>query len=307
MASVDQYRRRAALVWAATLSLVTACGRDDTPDAYGNFEATEVVVSAETAGRLLWFAAPEGQRLEADAVVGVVDTIPLALERSQLDAQRAAGGARAREVEHQISVLQTQLEIAERGYTRAQRLHQDQAATVQQLDQAEREYRVLGDQIRAARARLEAVRHDVASSVARIAQVDDRIQRSRITNPRAGTVLTRYAEPGEYVQPGQPLYQLAGVDSLDLRAYVTAPQLASIRLGQAAQVTIDTPGARRTLAGTVSWISAQAEFTPTPVQTREERADLVYAVKIVVANAEGVLKIGMPADVRFAVVETAGQ
>jgi HlyD family secretion protein len=97
------------------------------------------------------------------------------------------------------------------------------------------------------------------------------------------------------------------VDSLDLRAYVTAPQLASIRLGQAAQVTIDTHGARRTLAGTVSWISAEAEFTPTPVQTREERADLVYAVKIVVPNADGVLKIGMPADVRFAVAETAGQ
>ena len=197
-------------------------------------------------------------------------------------------------------MLQAQHEIAQRGYDRTQRLRQQQAATAQQLDQAEREYRTLGDQIQAARAQQAAARHDVASSAAQTAQIEDRIRRSRITNPRAGTVLTKYVEPGEFVQQGQPLYKLAIVDSMELRAYVTEPQLAQIKIGQQAEVTIDAgPKQRTSRLGKVTWISSEAEFTPTPVQTREERADLVYALKIVVPNHDGLFKIGMPADVRF--------
>lgn len=301
MRCADRLRPPAAPLAVAALLLTGGCGRGDEPDAYGNFEAKEVVVSAENTGLLVWFTPDEGQRLAAGALVGVVDTIQLALERDQVVAQRGASGARAREVAHQIEMLRAQLEIAERSYGRVRRLHRDEAATAQQLDQAEREYRVLTQQIEAAVAQREAVRHDIASSGARVAQIEDRIRRSRITNPRAGTVLTTYAEPGELVQQGQPLYKLAPLDSLELRAYVTEPQLALIRIGQSADVTVDAGrGARRTLGGTVSWISAEAEFTPTPVQTREERADLVYAVKVLVPNGDGLLKIGMPADVRFA-------
>jgi HlyD family secretion protein len=282
------------------LALGAACKRGEQPDAYGNFETTEVVVSAETSGQLQWFTPDDGERLDSGALVGVVDTVQLALQRDQMVAQRGASGSRAAEAGNNIAVLRAQHEIAERGYDRTQRLHQQQAATTQQLDQAERDFRVLGDQIQAARAQQAAARHDVASSAAQIAQIEDRIRRSRITNPRAGAVLTKYVEPGEFVQQGQPLYKLAIVDSMELRAYVTEPQLAQIKIGQPAEVTIDAgPKHRTTRAGRVTWISSEAEFTPTPVQTREERADLVYALKIVVPNPDGLFKIGMPADVRF--------
>jgi HlyD family secretion protein len=295
-------RLDAAASWVAALCLarVAGCDSGEEPDAYGNFETTEVVVSAETAGQLMSFTAGEGQRLELGAQVAVVDTVQLALQRDQTFAMLAASGSRATEVANNIEVLQAQYEIAERGYQRTQRLYQEQAATTQQLDQAEREFRMLKDQIEAARAQGEAARHDVASSSAQIALIEDRIRRSRIANPRAGTVLTTYVELGEFVKEGQPLYKLAILDSLELRAYVTEPQLARVRIGQPAEVTIDAnEHERTTLTGRVTWISAEAEFTPTPVQTREERADLVYALKIVVPNREGLLKIGMPADVRF--------
>lgn len=296
----DRLSRRAVLVATMVLPLGTGCGRGEEPDAYGNFETTEVVVSAETAGQLVWFTPEEGVRLDSGAMVGVVDTLQLVLQRDQMIAQRGANSSRAREAGNQIAVLEAQYEIAERGYNRTQRLHQQEAATTQQLDQAERDHRVLRDQIEAARSQQQAAHHDVSSAAAQIAQIDDRIRRSRIANPRRGTVLTTYVEPGEYVQQGQPLYKLAMLDSLELRAYVTEPQLALVKLGQQAQVTIDAgKNERKTLTGAVVWISSEAEFTPTPVQTREERADLVYAIKIMVPNPDGVLKIGMPADVRF--------
>ena len=294
---------RTAVRFLPVLALVlgAGCKRGEEPDAYGNFETTEVVVSAETAGQLQWFTPDDGERLDSGALVGVVDTVQLALQRDQMVAQRGASGSRAAEAGKNIAVLEAQHEIAQRGYDRTQRLHQQQAATAQQLDQAERDFRVLGDQIQAAQAQQSAARHDVASSAAQIAQIADRIRRSRITNPRAGTVLTKYVEPGEFVQQGQPLYKLAIVDSMELRAYVTEPQLAQIKIGQPAEVTIDAGVKQRTTrTGKVTWISSEAEFTPTPVQTREERADLVYAIKIVVPNHDGLFKIGMPADVRFA-------
>ena len=285
---------------ALALALLAGCKRGEQPDAYGNFETTEVVVSAESSGQLQWFTPDDGERLDSGALVGVVDTIQLALQRDQMVAQRGASGSRAAEAGKNIAVLEAQHEIAQRGYDRTQRLHQQQAATAQQLDQAERDYRVLGDQIQAARAQQAAARHDVASSAAQIAQIEDRLRRSRITNPRAGTVLTKYVEPGEFVQQGQPLYKLAIVDSMELRAYVTEPQLAQIKIGQPAEVTIDAGAKQRTTrTGKVTWISSEAEFTPTPVQTRDERADLVYAIKVVVPNPDGLFKIGMPADVRF--------
>jgi HlyD family secretion protein len=282
------------------LVLVTGCKGGEQPDAYGNFETTEVVVSAETSGQLQWFTPDDGERLDSGALVGVVDTVQLALQRDQMVAQRGASGSRAAEAGKNIAVLEAQHEIARRGYDRTQRLHQQQAATAQQLDQAERDFRVLGNQIQAAQAQQAAARHDVASSAAQIAQIEDRIRRSRISNPRAGTVLTRYVEAGEFVQQGQPLYKLAIVDSMELRAYVTEPQLAQVKIGQPAEVTVDAgPNHRTTRTGKVTWISSEAEFTPTPVQTREERADLVYAIKVVVPNHDGLFKIGMPADVRF--------
>jgi HlyD family secretion protein len=291
--------RYSPIVSATILLLaLAACSKHDEPDAYGNFEATETVVSAETGGSLLWFTPVEGQRVDPGSTLGVIDTTRLALDRRQIGAERTAVSARVSESERQIAVLAVQREIAGRAYARTRRLFAEQAATAQQLDQAERDYRVLGEQIAALRAQRNSVTQDVAASEARVAQIAERIAKSKISAPFAGTVLATYAHAGEYVQPGQPLFRIASLDTLTLRAYVTEPQLAQLKLGQHVQVSVDRgEGSRLAFSGTVSWIASKAEFTPTPIQTRDERADLVYAVKILVPNHDGMLKIGMPADV----------
>lgn len=285
-----------------------ACGESDEPDAFGNFESTEVVVAAETAGQIEQFIPQEGMRLPRGAVVAVIDTSQLALEERQVEAQRAATGARSSEAAAQVRVLEAQREVAQRAYERTLRLHAEQAATAQQLDLAERDYRTLVAQIGAARAQQRSVSLDVASATARVEQIRERIARGTVTNPVPGTVLTTYARAGEVVQPGQPLYRIADLDSLILRVYVTGAHLSSLRLGQRVTVNVDAAGGeRRAIPGTVTWISPNAEFTPTPIQTREDRVDLVYAVKVAVANPDGTLKIGMPADIRLAPPEAASK
>jgi len=288
-------RRRLAV--AAFLFTAPACHRGGTPDAYGNFEADEVSVSSQASGQLMSFTPMEGARLRAGDVVAVVDTTQLALERAQIVAQQQATSARVSEAGRQIGVYEVQRTIAQRNYERMQRLFAERAATAQQRDQAERDYKTLVAQIEAARAQQQSVSKDVSSSSARVAQITDQIAKSRVVNPEGGTVLATYVKTGEVVQSGQPLYKIADVDTLILRAYVTGKQLASVKLGQHVQVHVDQGGGKLvSMPGIVRWIATKAEFTPTPVQTRDERADLVYAVKIYVANPNGVLKIGMPAD-----------
>ena len=277
--------------------VVAGCGGDPEPDAYGNFEANEVVVAAQASGQLRSFTPEEGADLPVGAVVGLVDTTQLALERASIAAQSGASISRVVEAERQIGVLTAHRDVSQRAYERTRRLYDQKAATAQQLDQAERDFRVIDAQIAAARAQREGVAQQAGSTDARVQQIRDLIARSRIVNPVAGTVLTTLARAGEVVQVGQPLYRIANLDTLVLRAYVTAGQLPRLRLGQRVQVNIDGTDRLQSRPGTISWIAAKAEFTPTPIQTRDERADLVYAVKISVPNADGVLKIGMPADV----------
>jgi HlyD family secretion protein len=305
-----------------------ACAHNSLPDAYGNVEAIDVVVGAEIGGQVLSFVPTEGITLTAHAVVGTMDTAQLALQREQLVAQRAATASRIDELAAQVRVseaqrdaaraqqaaLEAQREVARRAYERTGRLIAEHAATVQQLDQTEKDYRVLAEQINAqvhqveaqerqiaaTRAQQQTARRQVASVEAQMAQIDERLGKSRITNPIAGTVLATYAKAGEFMQPGQPLYKIANLDAVDVRAYVTEPQLAHLGIGQTAHVSVDVAAAdRRVLAGTVSWVSSEAEFAPTPIQTRDERANLVYAVKIRVPNEQRILKIGMPVDVQF--------
>jgi HlyD family secretion protein len=342
--SVSRWLRRSArrLAFGLVAGLaLSGCSKDEGPDAYGNVEATEVVVSAQAAGQLTTFTPQEGQRLEPGAVVGTVDATDLNLQRDQAAAQRAVNVSRMTEVARQVPVIEaqraaaqaqrdaaaaqraalaSQLEIARRGYERTQRLIAQQAATAQQLDQAEREVRTLENQLEAQDEQIEAQARQMAAhtgqiaairaqqqtaaqqvtvAAAQVGQAEERIRKAQITNPSAGTVLVTYAREGEVVQPGQPLYKIADLAAVDVRAYVTETQLSSVRVGQKAQVTVDAGESRQTLDGSVSWVASQAEFTPTPIQTREERADLVYAVKIRVPNENGMLKIGMPVDVAF--------
>lgn len=283
-----------AVVFVGAIS----CRGGKEPDAYGNFEADEVSVSAQASGQLTSFTPVEGATLRVGEVVAVVDTTQLALERAQLVAQHEATYARVTEAGQQIGVYQAQIGIALRNYERMQRLFEEHAATAQQRDQAERDYKTLVAQIGAAKAQQQSVSRDATSGSARVAQINDQIAKSRVINPEAGTVLATYVKTGEVVQSGQALYKIADVDTLILRAYITEKQLSGVKLGQQVQVHVDEGGGKLlSLPGTVRWISTKAEFTPTPVQTRDERADLVYAVKVYVPNPRGALKIGMPADI----------
>jgi HlyD family secretion protein len=331
---------RRALV--SLLLLTAACTKAERPDAYGNVEATEVTVGAEAVGRLTSFTVSEGQDLGAGAAVGTIDSTELSLERDQLVAQRGANVSREKEVGGQIGVLQaqrdaaaaqrdaaraqkavleTQRDVALRTYERTKRLVDQQAATAQQLDQAERDYRSLEQQVKAQDQQIAAEEHQltahneqidatrvqrqtaaeqVLSTDAQVARLNERIRKSQITNPVAGTALATYARAGEFVQAGQPLYKIADLSAVDVRAYVAETQLSQVHIGSDAEVTFDAGGGgRRTLPGKVTWVSSQAEFTPTPIQTRDERADLVYAIKIRVTNTERALKVGMPVDVHF--------
>lgn len=298
MSIAPRSRRRAAAVLLVTLALI-ACDRGDGADAYGNFEAIETVVAAQTSGPIERFLVAEGQQVAAGAVAAVLDSIPLSLDQRQVSAQRAAVTARLAEVDEQLGVLEVQREIAARGYERVMRLSAQQAATAQQVDQAERDHRTVLAQLEAARAQRRSITLEAAAVEARVAQARDRVARSTVLNPVAGTVLAVYARAGEVVGPGQPLYKVAALDTLELRAYVSGDQLGAVRLGQLVDVRITQGDGLTTLPGTVSWIASQSEFTPTPVQTRDERSDLVYAIKVRVPNVNGVLKIGMPADLSF--------
>jgi HlyD family secretion protein len=243
-----------------------------------------------------------------------------ARQRPVIEAQRATAAAQVDAARAQLSALDSQLEIARRALDRTRRLIAQQAATTQQLDQAERDVRVLEDQSKAQAAQIAAQERQVAMYTGQLAAIDaqrrtaarqatfasaqvavaeDRLRRTTVTNPTGGTVLATYAEAGEFVQPGQPLYAIADLSGVDVRAYVSETQLASVQVGQQAQITFDVGDSRQSLTGAVTWIASDAQFTPTPIQTREERADLVYAVKMRVDNSKRLLKLGMPVDVQF--------
>jgi HlyD family secretion protein len=310
-----------AALCALSLAL-TGCADTEGPDAHGNFEADEVTVSSEADGQLLRLAVEEGDRLPAGplgappssrrgdsraegavargATVGLVDTTRLALQRRELRARRQSVRSRMASVTAEVRVLTERLRAARRELKRMRTLRAGDAAPERQVDQAEDEVRVLERRIDATRTQTARLRDEIEAINEQIAQVEERVRKSWIVNPVAGTVLTTYVEPGEVVRAGEPLYKIASLDTLTLRAYVSGGQLSQIRIGQEAQVLVDDgPDAQRSLPGRVTWVADEAEFTPTPIQTKEERVDFVYAVTLRVPNPEGAIKIGMPGDVVF--------
>jgi len=286
---------------ALTLIAFAGCaGNGPSSDAYGNFEATEVLISSEATGRLLSFRVEEGQGLAAGEVVGLVDTVQLALKRDQLGASRQAVRSKITGVVAQIDVLEEQKRVALVEKNRIEKLLQDQAATRKQLDDVNGQISVLDRQIQSIRTQSAPILGEIDALDAQIAQLDDQIAKSRIVNPVDGTVLVTYAEPYELTAQGRPLYKIADLDTMYLRAYVSGAQLPHVRLGQPVDVLIDEDAdTDRTLSGAITWIASQAEFTPKVIQTKEERVNLVYAFKVRVSNPEGRLKIGMPGEVRF--------
>ena len=281
------------------LLLLAGCsGHQQLSDAYGNFEATTLLVSAETGGPLLSFGAEEGTRLAAGDTVGLVDTTVLSLKKKTLRAKAASVRARAAGLTARKKVMQRQLENLLREQKRVQGLYEGHAATRKQLDDIDGQVEVMRLQIGEVETQRRSVLEELAVTAAEMATVDEQISRSFIVAPRGGMVLEKYVETGELVAPGKPLFKLGDMQNMFLRVYVDETLLPQIKTGGKAEILIDRKNGTDTLSGTVAWVSDEAEFTPKIIQTRKERVNLVYAVKILVRN-DGRLKIGMPGEANF--------
>ncbi len=293
-----------SILWLPALLLLASCQeQSETADAYGNFEARELIVSAEANGQLLSFTAEEGRQLQAGQQVGLIDTTQLHLQREQLKASIRAVIGKTKTVQPQIDVLLEQKENLKREEKRLAALVADSAATPKQLDDIQGQIEVVEKQIKATRSQNQELNQGILAEIApleaQIAQIEDLIRRSYIINPINGTVLLKLAEPYEMAAVGKPLYTIAGLEELELRAYVSGEQLPQIQLGQEVKISIDEDEEKnRSLPGTISWIADDAEFTPKTIQTKKERVNLVYAIKVRVKN-DGSLKIGMPGEVAF--------
>lgn len=276
---------------------------ENTSDAYGNFEAKEVLVSSEGAGKILRLDLEEGQTLEAGQVVGIIDTTALHLRKMQLLASIRTVQGKTQDVQPQIEVLEEQRRNLLRERDRLKALVQDNAATRKQLDDMEGQLLVVERQIAAARKQNRDVNTAILGETdplrVQIQQIEDQIARCYIVNPIGGMVLLKLAEQHEVTAPGKLLYKIADMEQMTLRAYVGGDQLPNIKLGEKVTVLVDQDGkSNRELSGTLSWVSPKAEFTPRIVQTKEQRVNLVYAVKVLVKN-DGTLKIGMPGEMRI--------
>lgn len=279
--------------------ILVSCGKSEPEaDAYGNFEAVETTISAEANGRIIWFSAMEGQILQAGDTIGLIDTTDLHLKRNQLKAQRSAIAGKSTTINAQTGVYQEQKQNLLIEKKRTENLLQASAATPKQLDDLNGNLRVLDRQMDASRSQLSGLTNETKVIDAQIDQLNESIQRCYLINPVKGTVLNRFAETGEITGFGKPLYKIADLRSMDLRVYVSGDELSAIKTGDTATIQIDTPDGLRKLQGQITWISPSAEFTPKIIQTRDERVNLVYAVKLRVPN-DGSLKIAMPAEVVF--------
>jgi len=283
------------LFLAGLAGILFSCSNGEKADGYGNFEATEITISSEANGKLEFLNLEEGQILEKGAVVALVDTLQLYLNKQQLLATKATVASKSGGVWSQVSVLNQQLQTAKTEQQRIQNMFNEKAATQRQLDQANNQVDVLKKQIQNVETQNAPIVNEVKSIDAKVAQIEEQIAKSKIKNPIKGTVLTKYAEPGEIVSFGKPLYKIADLKEMTLRVYVSETQLPNIKIGQEVSVKIDSGEDLKDYKGAISWISASAEFTPKIIQTKEERVNLVYAVKVIVKN-DGSLKIGMPAE-----------
>ncbi len=276
-------------------TLLSCNGTGEKADGYGNFEATETTISAEANGKLLFFDVEEGNVLEENKVVGVIDTIQLSLKRDQLSASKNTIFSKSRNVLSQREVLKQQLQVAQIDLNRIENLIKENAATQKQLDDINGQMDILKQQMTSVETQNAPIINEVKSIEVQIRQIEDQIEKSILKNPIKGTVLVKYAEPSEVTAFGKPLYKIADLDEMELRVYISETQLANIKVGQEVTVKIDDVNGMKSYKGTVSWISNSAEFTPKIIQTKEERVNLVYAVKVRVKN-DGSLKIGMPAE-----------
>lgn len=292
--------------------------KEKNADVYGNFEAVETIVSAEATGRILALNLEEGQSIDAGQAVGQVDFEQLTLKKQQLAAAISAVRAKNPDVAAQIRVFEKQLAVQNQQLStlltekkRVENLVKAQAAPSKNLDDLNAQIEVLqkqmdatGEQKSAQNTGLSTQKAGILAEILplqkQIAQLDDQILRAKIMAPVGGTVLAKFAQIGEMAVAGRALFKLADLKKITLRAYVSGDQLGGVKIGQAVKILVDGPdGSMVERAGKVTWISAKAEFTPKVIQTKNERVNLVYAIKIEAENGDGLLKIGMPGEVVF--------
>lgn len=293
------------ILWIGLLLIGISCTNTQNDfDASGAFEADEIIISAEVAGILKVFALEEGQVLKPNQNVGYIDSLQLYLQKRQLEAQIEARLGIKPDIPLQLSALQEELNKANTEKKRIERLLTGDAATPKQLDDIKAEIEVLKNKIEAQKSSLNisssGIEKETIPLQIQIEQIEDKLNKSRIINPIDGTVLAKYAYAHELVSPGKPLYKIADLSEMTLRAYITGNQLAEVKLNQEVEVlTDDGEDGFNSTAGHIYWISDKAEFTPKTIQTKKERADKVYAIKIKVDNSDGHYKIGMYGEVKL--------
>ena len=277
------------------INLVACNKNNDKADGYGNFEATEVTISAEASGKIEYLNLEEGAIVAPNTQVGLIDTIQLYLSKQQLIASKNTIASKSGNVLSQTAVLNEQLKTTLIEQKRIQNMFAENAATKRQVDEINGKVNVLHEQIKSVTTQDAPISNEQKSIDVQIEKINDQIQKCKIINPFQGTVLVKYSEENEITNFGKPLYKLADLTTMTLRVYISEKQLNQIKVGQKVTVKIDTQEDMKSYPGTISWISSSAEFTPKIIQTKEERANLVYAVKVNVKN-DGSLKIGMPAE-----------
>lgn len=283
---------------------LSSCGNNtDSYDATGAFEATEILVSTEVNGKIMTFTPQEGDRIDAGAIVGYIDTTQLYLKKMQLVAGLKSVDVRKPDIRKQIAALEQQIATARSEQQRMENLVKAKAGNQKQVDDIVNNIRFLQKQLDAQYSSLSKTSGGADMEAEgiqfQVMQLDDQLQKSRLSNPITGTVLVKYAEAGEITSLGKPLYKIADTDLLYLRAYITSDQLSKLKLGQKVTVNADYgKDEQRSYAGIITWISDKAEFTPKGIQTKDERANLVYAIKISVKN-DGFIKIGQYGEVVF--------
>jgi len=304
-------------ILVASLAAMSCNNNGNGHDASGTFEANEVIVSSEMAGKILSFNVKEGMQISKDSIIGAVDATQIGLQEQQVEASINALNQKTADVNPQIQLLQNQLAVQQSQLdnlmhekSRIENLLKADAATGKQLDDITAQVDVVKKSMAVTQQQINVQKNNIATQnrsilseaeplKKRIAQLQDQALRANIVNPITGTVITKYAEAGEITSAGKALYKIADLSELNLRAYLTGVQLPKIKLGQQVKVMIDESAKKyKEYSGTIVWISDKAEFTPKTIQTKEERANLVYAIKIKVKN-DGYLKIGMYGEVKL--------
>ena len=292
------------MILASASLMMAACGGNEKEyDATGTFEATETTVFAEQSGQLMTFSINEGDNIEANKEVGLIDTTQVWLKIQQLGATKEVYQSQKPDMEAQIAATRQQLAKAQQEEQRYRELVADGAAPSKTLDDATNQVKVLQKQLTAQQSALStstrSLDKQMAATDVQVSQLKDQLRKCHIVSPTKGTVLEKYVERGEFVATGKPMFKIADTEDMYMRAYVTSAQLQNIKLGQQVKVFADYgDGQRKEYDGTISWISSRSEFTPKTILTDDERADLVYAVKVAIKN-DGFVKIGMYGEVKF--------